>query len=221
MKSNIYKVTSKTSGKSYIGKTIKSILKRFDEHVWHSLNENCLKTHFHNAIKKYGKGDFIIELLECAENTLASEREIYWIDYFDTFNGEGYNMTVGGEGFGIGENHPMYNSARFGELNPFFGKEHSEEAKKKISDEAKGLVVARNKVTGEVTKILKEEFDLNNNLVGITNGIKLPKSHRDNISKSTIGKSKPRVICDLCGLSIDTSNLKRHKNGKNCKKETQ
>ncbi len=51
----IYKHTSKTSGKSYIGLTKGTIEKRLWEHLLKSLKGK--NTHFHNAIRKYGIDD--------------------------------------------------------------------------------------------------------------------------------------------------------------------
>ena len=49
----------------------------------------------YDAIKKYGKEHFYIELIE--ETNSPDEREKFWIEYYDTFN-NGYNATVGGDG---------------------------------------------------------------------------------------------------------------------------
>lgn len=38
------------------------------------------------------------------------------------------------KGMFLGENHPMYGSARFGSLNPMFGKTHNADTRKKISE---------------------------------------------------------------------------------------
>ena len=48
-------------------------------------------------MKNYGPENFSIEKIEETEN--LDEREIYWIQYYDSFN-NGYNMTLGGKGFG-------------------------------------------------------------------------------------------------------------------------
>lgn len=56
----IYKSTSKTTGKAYIGKTTKPLKQRITQHLSKSKISNHTN-HFHNAIKKYGKDDFIIK----------------------------------------------------------------------------------------------------------------------------------------------------------------
>lgn len=45
----------------------------------------------------------------------------------------------------IGEKNPMYNSHRIAELNPFYGKKHSMETRKKISNSLKNPSISRRK----------------------------------------------------------------------------
>ena len=93
----IYKATSKTSGKSYIGKTTNSLSQRRGEHE-RTANANSSNSHFHNAISKYGKGDFEWSTLEAVniENDL-NLLEIKLIEEHSTFT-DGYNQSKGGEG---------------------------------------------------------------------------------------------------------------------------
>ncbi len=128
-------------------------------------------------------------------------------------------MTPGGDGILSGEDHPMYDSARFGELNPFYNKKHSNVSKEKMSKAHTGLVVALNIKTNQYVKVSKVEFDNNDLLMGTTKGVNITNEHKKNISKATLGKPKLRVNCKYCNMSIDSSNLKRHQNGKNCKRK--
>ena len=96
----IYLITNKINNCIYVGKTIKSIQSRWRDHV-SSANTNADNYFIHRAIKKYGEENFLVEQLEECDNSILSEREIYWIDkkksyYLD--NKKGYNLTRGGEG---------------------------------------------------------------------------------------------------------------------------
>lgn len=91
---NIYKITNKINGKVYIGQTIHSIEYRFSKHCLKSQN-GCVV--LHNAITKYGKENFKVELIEEVPIEKLDEREIYWISYYKSTNRKfGYNILLGG-----------------------------------------------------------------------------------------------------------------------------
>lgn len=94
----IYKITNQINGKIYIGKTHLTIEDRWKEHVRDSKRERNKDKPLYRAFNKYGIENFIIEQVEETEPQLANEREIYWIEQYNTFLGEGYNATRGGEG---------------------------------------------------------------------------------------------------------------------------
>lgn len=93
----IYKATSKTSGKIYIGQTTTSLNNRISNHKHKALYNIDLKNHFHNAIRKYGIDDFIWEVIDTAQDyKTLNEKEQYWINYYDSIN-NGYNILKGGQ----------------------------------------------------------------------------------------------------------------------------
>ena len=93
---HIYKVTNTINGKIYIGQTIRPINTRWYFHIYDAMNCND-DYYLHKAIRKYGADNFTIEEVEeCSQSDLNS-REIYWIEYFDSFH-NGYNLTIGGSG---------------------------------------------------------------------------------------------------------------------------
>jgi group I intron endonuclease len=57
------------------------------------------QTKIYNALLKYGYDDFEKVVLEECPKKLLNEREIYWIDYYDSVN-NGYNIRKGGNGGG-------------------------------------------------------------------------------------------------------------------------
>lgn len=98
MKGKIYKITNKVNGKIYVGQTVKTLEERFQKHCWGTTNKD--KYHLNMAIKKairkYGKENFTIELIEEVETDKLDEREVYWISFYDSYN-KGYNCTLGGQ----------------------------------------------------------------------------------------------------------------------------
>ena len=93
----VYKITNKINGKSYIGKTIDTIEKRFREHIDDSKRERCEIRPLYRAFNKYGIENFSIEEIERCPIEDLSKREQYWIEFYDTYN-NGYNATLGGDG---------------------------------------------------------------------------------------------------------------------------
>ena len=93
----IYKITNTINNKLYIGKTVNTIEKRFNQHKNESKTERSKKRPLYRAINKYGIENFEIEIIEECNYDILNEREIYWINYYDTYN-NGYNATLGGDG---------------------------------------------------------------------------------------------------------------------------
>lgn len=94
MKGLIYKYTSKTTGKCYIGQVLEYRLEK--RQYRHKYDKRDI--HFYRARDKYGYEDFIFEIVEKdIEQEKLNEREIYWISFYNSFN-KGYNSTIGGDG---------------------------------------------------------------------------------------------------------------------------
>ena len=93
----IYKIENKLNGKIYIGKTLKTVQERWKEHCHDFKRERCEKRPLYSAMNKYGIENFFIEEIEQCEANILSEREKYWIEYYNSFK-YGYNATIGGDG---------------------------------------------------------------------------------------------------------------------------
>ena len=111
----IYKVTNKINGKVYIGQSV-DIGRRWREHM--TAKDDI---YFHKAIQKYGVENFEWEVIEQCKKKDLDEREIYWIEYYDSYN-KGYNCTKGGGGVSGGEDHPMWKGGI--SLDPEYDKQH-------------------------------------------------------------------------------------------------
>ena len=95
--SYIYKITNLINGKEYIGQTSLSIQERFKQHI-HDANKGYYNHRpLYNAFNKYGIENFIIEELEECDFQEVNQKEIEYINKFDTYS-NGYNATLGGEG---------------------------------------------------------------------------------------------------------------------------
>lgn len=97
----IYKATNKINGKIYIGQTTVGMEVRKQGHFRDVNRNNRNKTHFVNAIGKYGQDAFIFEVIDTATNiNELDEKEIYWIDYYSSTDRDvGYNISKGGDNY--------------------------------------------------------------------------------------------------------------------------
>ena len=94
----IYKITNMVNNKIYIGKTTSNIEQRFKEHCRSYNKERVYNFPLYRSMRKYGVENFFIEEIEQCDDVMLNDREKYWISYYDTYYGEGYNATLGGEG---------------------------------------------------------------------------------------------------------------------------
>lgn len=92
-KSGIYKITNLVNNLSYIGQA-KDIYERYYNH--HIYDYLRLDYDLYKAMRKDGFDNFIIEVVELCPIEQLDEKEIYWIQYYNTYN-NGYNMTKGGQ----------------------------------------------------------------------------------------------------------------------------
>jgi len=107
----IYKIVNLTTGKIYIGQAVSHILNhkryrpyghegRFRCHISEAFSTKKNQSHYlNNAIRKYGAKDFIVELIEYCNQCHANEREIYYINKFNSLYPNGYNLKIGGNIF--------------------------------------------------------------------------------------------------------------------------
>lgn len=85
----VYKHTCNANGKCYIGRTVKTIMGRWWEHC--SDAKYHPKRKFFAALNKYGTQDWAHEILfECDDPVLLADKEIEFIDLFDSIK-NGYN----------------------------------------------------------------------------------------------------------------------------------
>lgn len=90
----IYKITCVINNKCYIGSTWQCFIKRFWQHENELLRNKHKNTYLQKAWVKYGKDNFVFEILEIVvDKKLLLDKEQYWIDIYDSCNKEkGYNL---------------------------------------------------------------------------------------------------------------------------------
>lgn len=95
----IYKISNDINDKLYIGKTLYTIERRWSQHKNNAKTRKDLEhLPLYSAMNKYGIEHFTIEKIEeVLDEKQLSEREQYWIKYYNTYN-YGYNASVGGDG---------------------------------------------------------------------------------------------------------------------------
>lgn len=98
----IYKITNKLNGKIYIGQS-NDILKRWSYYK-NPPNPLGYRSSIIAAIQKYGIDNFNFEIIEECSVAELNSKEIYWIEYYDSYN-NGYNLTRGGD-HNTGESNP-------------------------------------------------------------------------------------------------------------------
>lgn len=92
----IYRATCRTTGKSYIGQTVQSLPRRRMEHESAARGSDNKCPHFHCAIRKYGRTNFVWDVLDTAPDMeWLNELEFRYINLCGTFV-NGYNASEGG-----------------------------------------------------------------------------------------------------------------------------
>lgn len=86
----IYKITNKINNLVYIGQSVDI----FSRWRFHAKAKDNLK--IHQAIQQYKITNFMFEIIEQCPKEELDKQEIYWINYYNSYN-NGYNMTPGGK----------------------------------------------------------------------------------------------------------------------------
>ena len=92
----IYSIINKVTGKIYIGNSV-NIDIRCKSHLYRLKKQIHKNSHLQTSYNKYGKENFIYNIVELCSIENLEERELYWINTLNTLNPEkGYNMVLPG-----------------------------------------------------------------------------------------------------------------------------
>ena len=155
----IYKIMCIATKKIYIGSSVKPY-SRFSRHKLELRNNKHSNLHLQNAWNKYGKGNFVFEILENCAKELLLEKEQYYINFLkpefniakdvkdcrkNKTNDARYAMGSSMRGkHHKAETIKLMSESRKGIKNPMFGKHHSEEYKKQKSKQLKNRKITWN-----------------------------------------------------------------------------
>ena len=170
----IYKITNKNNGKIYIGQSV-HIERRLLEHKRSSTS--CL---IDETIRKEGKDNFTFEILEECNKESLLDREVYYINKYNSIVPYGYNVVNG----------------QYGELTNyiFIDKDTLDQIKEDLKKDI------------YTTKYISDKYKISISTVSrINNGV---VHYEDNeiypLSKKISGKKKTKTskrnICPICGM---------------------
>ena len=142
----IYKCTF-SNNKVYIGQTTRNIDERIREHKTNSKNkkDNKYNYPFYKAIRETGWDNLIWEIIDEVKTLKElDEREIYWIDFYNSCmlsnNSRGYNRNFGGTG------------------THFHTKESRNKISKKASGENASRAILKNEDIFEIIRLSKTKI---------------------------------------------------------------
>lgn len=197
IKGHIYKITNTKNGLLYIGQTRthrKNKNKyryfgyegRFRDHISEAINntkKNQCK-YLNNAIR-IDKDFFKVELIEVCELKELDEKEIYYIDLFNSYYPNGYNLTRGGKttkNVTIELNENIKDTTKRGRDH---GYKHTEETKTKIKERLNDIKEHLKQ------KAIENKKNVSNNIMNYYDNIKIERLSKLNLDNDIESYIKP------------------------------
>ena len=190
-KSGIYCIENIVNHKKYIGQSI-DVEERWKKHVSELKHGRHHNDYLQNSWNKYGEDNFKFYILEYCDIDTLDDREVYWINFYNTINRDnGYNLKSGGQNGGsiLSEyskeklresiknsynnsnlreirssnaltqwDNPKIKEKISGKNNGMYGRHHTDEVKKRISELKKGKPSPRRNKTPVFCIELNKKF---------------------------------------------------------------
>jgi group I intron endonuclease len=174
----VYRRTNTKNGKVYIGKTTRTATQR-----WTSLLAEVKRggtNPIHNAIRKYGADAFVTDVIYEAKtfDELNAMETFFVVLHQSRKTENGYNLTLGGDG------------ASPGELNPMWGKTHTDEVKAKL----RALRVGTKNTPESNEKRRQAELGSQNHFYGKTHSTERALEGCRKGGRSHLGKTRPMEV---------------------------
>ena len=163
----IQKIENKLTHSVYIGQST-NILKRKWAHI-HAPSKASL---IDQRIQEYGEENFSFEILEECKPEELDDREIYWINYYNSYD-DGYNMTKGGQ-------------SQFGEKN----------IQAKLTEKQVKEIISLLENTNESCKSIGEKYNVHRNMIDYINRCKnwnQLHEYKENIRKEARQKRNENI----------------------------
>ena len=227
----IYKCTCLTNNKFYIGKTVKKLEDRKRQHIVDSKRYRLRHIILYRAFKKYGLENFKWDVLcVCPEDHL-NKVEISYIKQFKSLKPNGYNMTTGGDGRPKGykvseETRRKIGLSKIGNKNTF-GRKHTEESKKKMSEAQKGKIFTeehkRNLKKARKGIVFSEEHRKNLGISGRKNYIVITPDGREIKVNGLVNfcRDYKEEKLNACNMNLVANGKRKHHKGYKCVKMPQ
>lgn len=203
----IYKILNVITNDVYIGKS-NDIDHRFKDHMCElKNNRKQYNEFFQRSFNKYGEENFKLQIIEECSATELNDKEIYWIaEYRKNYPFRLYNVSDGGDDGRMPDDIIVRNKLKIsdinkgnpklshpGKSNPMYGKHHTEESRKRMSEHRRGQLPWNKGIPH--TEVTKKKISEANK------GRRLTEEHRLHISIATKGqkrKSNRKWTDELC-----------------------
>lgn len=185
----IYLITNQINNRQYIGRTYKTIEKRWTEHVSASKNKECGML-LPLAIAKHGVENFTQIILETCDDDIVGLREMYWINELKSHvEHGGYNLTLGGDGGMFGYKASEQTKKKIGDSHR--GQKRSDEAKENMSKAATGRIMSPEAIekTAKAKRGVKQKPETIEARNKANTGKKRSKEAKENMSKAQLNRN--------------------------------